>query len=178
MTGQQLATLSLQDYRTLVDQKPSYVDLQGNDNVAPSGLTALTNLSAAQQGMGAANAGLAQYSIPRGMFESFVNTCQRWRLEQGAQLKLLGYPEYDFLGSQLLMGLMPARTQDVKDRIGYVLAISLGLGTIFNEAIAPEVDWLSKVHPKLGESPLQHMLRGRMVHLIAVVALVSAERNL
>jgi hypothetical protein len=112
------------------------------------------------------------------MFDAFFNTCQRWRLEHGAQLKLLGFPDNDFFGSQLLLGHVPARSQDVKDRVGYILAISLGLGTIFNEAVAPELDWLNRVHPKLGVSPLEHMLRGRMVHLIAVVGLVGAERNL
>ncbi|WP_375788093.1 hypothetical protein ACE10Z_11965 [Bradyrhizobium sp. Pha-3] len=112
------------------------------------------------------------------MFDAFINTCQRWRLERNSQLRLLGFPEGDFLGSQLLMGRVPARTQDVKDRIGYVLAVSLGLGTIFNEAVAPELDWLTNIHPKLRESPLQHMLGGRMIHLIAVAGLVAAERNL
>lgn len=116
-------------------------------------------------------------AAPRGMFDAFLNTCQRWRLEQSSQLKLLGYAEQEFLGSQLLMGHMPARTQDVKDRIGYVLAISLGLGTIFNEAVAPELEWLSTKHPHLDEAPLAFMLRGRMFHLMAVGDIVRQMRG-
>jgi hypothetical protein len=175
MIGQEGPILGLQEGRALVDQRPSYPAGQGGGAIFGS----LQSLLRADQGLNAANANAARLTdTPRGIFDAFVNTCQRWRLEQSAQLRLLGFPEHDFLGSQLLMGRVPARTQDVKDRIGYVLAISLGLGTIFNEAVAPELDWLSRVHPKLGESPLEHILRGRMVHLIAVVGLVGAERNL
>src|SRR6516164_7364681 len=152
MIGQQDAPLGLQDFGTLVDQKPSYSDTQGGEGALGAILTSLSQAHAVAQGTGLASAFVGQYtSVPRGMFDAFVNTCQRWCLEPGAQLKLLGYPEHDFLGSQLLMGHVPARTHDVRDRIGYVLAISLGLGTIFNEAVAPELAWLSTTHPKLME---------------------------
>ncbi len=178
MIGQEGPILGLQEGRPPEEQRPSYSANQGGGPITGN-LQSLLHWGNADQGLNAANANAAQLAdVPRGMFDAFVNTCQRWRLEQRARLRLLGFPEHDFLGSQLLMGRVPARTQDVKDRIGYVLAISLGLGTIFNEAVVPELDWLSRAHPKLGESPLEHILRGRMVHLIAVVGLVGAERNL
>jgi hypothetical protein len=178
MIGQEGSMPGLQEGRALVDQRSSYPTNQGGGIISGS-LQSLLRLGTVDQGMSAASANAAQLTdMPRGMFDAFVNTCQRWRLEQSARLRLLGFSDHDFLGSQLLVGRVPARTQDVKDRIGYVLAISLGLGTIFNEAAAPELDWLSSAHPKLGESPLEHILRGRMVHLIAVVDLVGAERNL
>ncbi|MCK1489707.1 hypothetical protein IVB14_04530 [Bradyrhizobium sp. 180] len=171
MIGEQILTLAAQ--RELVDnQKPSYPISQGSEptlGYAPLGPVKPVRQSAVPG---------QHTSVPRGMFETFINTCQRWGLSQSGQLTLLGYDEQDFLGSQLLMGHVPARTRDVKDRIGFVLAISLGLGTIFDEAVAPEVRWLSTEHPKLRESPLRHMLRGGMVHLTAVSNLVSIERNL
>lgn len=178
MIGQQAALLGLRDNSSaLVDQQPNYSGDQGG--IARPGRRTLLRSDDHDQGLVLANANIAQSAnLPKGMFDTFVNTCQRWGLDEGARLKLLGFSENDFLGSQLLAGYVSARTQDVKDRVGYILAISLGLGTIFNEAVKPELDWLSKVHPKLGESPLKHILRGRMVHLISVAALVAAERNL
>jgi hypothetical protein len=178
MMGQPGAILGLEDSKATVDQQPNYSANQMSGRMLSGNLSTLVPWTP-DQGLSPANAdGGQRVSVPRGMFDAFFNTCQRWQLEQQAQLRLLGFSQHDFFGSQLLLGHVPARSQDVKDRVGYVLAISLGLGTIFNEAVAPELDWLSRVHPKLGESPLEHILRGRMVHLLAVVRLVEAERNL
>lgn len=114
-----------------------------------------------------------------GMFEAFVKTCERWQLKQPDQAILLGYQDHQFLGQQLLMGFMPPRTQDVKDRIGYVLAISLGLGTLFNEDAAVERGWLNTEHGLLrGTTPLQFLLQGHMANLIDVAEIVRRERGL
>jgi hypothetical protein len=113
-----------------------------------------------------------------GMFDAFVKTCQRWRLEQPEQATLLGYKSHEFLGQLLLRGYVPPRTQDVRDRIGYVMAITLGLGALFDENVDAEIGWLQTEHPFLKEPPLAFMLRGRMKHLITVADIVRAERAL
>jgi hypothetical protein len=121
---------------------------------------------------------LRQASVLPGMFDALVKTCQRWRLEERSHATLLGYKDYEFLGQQLLRGYVPPRTQDVRDRIGYVLAISLGLGALFNEDAEAELSWLTAEHPLLKTSPLDFMLRGRMINLITVADIVRAERAL
>jgi hypothetical protein len=113
-----------------------------------------------------------------GMFDAFVKTCQRWRLEEPEQATLLGYKSHEFLGQMLLRGYVPPRTQDVRDRIGYVMAITLGLGTLFDENVDAEISWLQTEHPLLKEPPLAFMLRGRMINLITVADIVRAERAL
>jgi hypothetical protein len=63
---------------------------------------------------------------PRGIMDSFVKTCQRWGLSRKEQLILLGYGgDSASLGLQLLRGRLLSPPQDVKDRTGYVLGISL-----------------------------------------------------
>jgi hypothetical protein len=113
-----------------------------------------------------------------GMFDAFVKTCQRWRLAEPEQATLLGYKSHEFLGQQLLRGYVPPRTQDVRDRIGYVLAITLGLGALFDENVEAEISWLQTEHPLLKAPPLDFMLRGRMINLITVADIVRAERAL
>jgi hypothetical protein len=114
----------------------------------------------------------------RGLLEGFVKTCQRWRLEKGQQGTLLGWS--DMASAEgLLSGHYLNLSQDVKDRVGYVVGISVGLGTLFNESVDAEVAWLNRPHPKLhNRSPLAHILQGRMAQLIAVSALVDEERAL
>jgi hypothetical protein len=119
-----------------------------------------------------------QASIPQGMFDAFIKTCQRWRLSEQGQATLLGYKDQKFLGQLLLRQWLPPRTQDVRDRIGYVLAISLGLGTLFNEDAEAELRWLNTEHPLLKTPPLHFMLRGHMFNLINVAEIVRAERAL
>jgi hypothetical protein len=67
----------------------------------------------------------------------------------------------------------------VKDRAGYILGISIGLGAIFDEVAHAEVTWLKTGHPKLrGTTPLDLMLNGKMVSLMTVSRLVAEEREL
>jgi hypothetical protein len=117
---------------------------------------------------------------PRGVMDGFVKTCQRWGLAQGDQLILLGHGgDSEFLGLQLLLGRWLSPSQDVKDRAGYILGISIGLGSIFDEAAQAEVTWLKTAHPKLhGTSPLDLMLNGKMASLMTVARLVAEEREL
>jgi hypothetical protein len=114
----------------------------------------------------------------RGRLEGFVKTCQRWRLEKDQEAVLLGCPD-TASADELLSGRSLSLSQDVTDRIGYVVGISIGLGTVFDESVAAELDWLNRPHPKLhNKSPRDHILQGRMVQLIAVAALVDEERAL
>src|SRR5437879_6406375 len=63
---------------------------------------------------------------PRGVMDGFVKTCQRWGLSRKEQLILLGYGgDGEFLGRQLLNGRWLVPSQDVKDRAGYILGISI-----------------------------------------------------
>lgn len=112
----------------------------------------------------------------RGPIDGFVKTCERWRLDQSEQLVLLGYAGNDIGGRPVLAGRAKP-SQDVIDRIGYVLSISLGLASLFNDNIANEVDWLKQPKDDLGgASPIATMMSGRMVDMMRIVTLTLKER--
>jgi hypothetical protein len=117
--------------------------------------------------------------VPRGLMEAFVKTCQRWRLNEHEQTVLLGYGTNPSLAREMMSGRYADLPQDVRDRVGYTIGISVGLGAVFDEAVQAELDWLHKPHPKLGSrTPLRVMLMGRMAQLITVSDLVAEERAL
>jgi hypothetical protein len=123
--------------------------------------------------------GQPQRTTRRGAMDAFVNTCQRWKLSHQETLILLGYGDNPFLGRQILDSRMLATPQDARDRAAYVLAISVGLGTLFNETADAERKWLGLSHTKLnGKAPLAFMLEGRMANIFVVLQLVERERNL
>ena len=108
-----------------------------------------------------------------------MNTCQRWKLSDNDKLVLLGYGDNPFLGNQILDSRMLATPQDAGDRAAYVLAISLGLGAVFNEVADAERRWLNLPNSKLnGKTPLAFMLEGRMANILMVLRLVEQERGL
>lgn len=114
-----------------------------------------------------------------GIIDAFVNTCQRWGLTEKQQIVLLGFADNEFLGLQLLEGRWLQPSQDVRDRVGYILGISIGLGALFNENIQAEVTWLKTANPNLRDvAPLALMLGGRMAALMTVAKLVAGEREL
>jgi len=119
-------------------------------------------------------------AAPRvGLIDAFVNTCQRWHLTQDQQLTLLGLANDTSFGAQILEGRIALGMQDMEDRIGYVVGISLGLGAMFGESVAAERDWLNRPRPELrGKSPFSLMLEGHMANLISVAELVHRERGL
>lgn len=115
----------------------------------------------------------------QGVLKVFIETCLRWGLSQDSQVLLLGYRSGDGVGVQLLKGRFRVYSRDVKDRSGYVIAISVGLGVLYEENIKAENDWLRRPHEALGgRCPLKRMLDGSMVDLIAVNRLVERERGL
>ena len=116
---------------------------------------------------------------PRGVFDAFVNTCQRWRLGQEEQVVLLGRQPGDSLVYHLFAGRIHSLSLDAEDRAGYIVVISLALGALFDENIEAENDWLRQPRAGLeGKTPLEHMLGGSMVHLLDVVQLTRRERGL
>ena len=116
---------------------------------------------------------------PRGVMEAFVKTCQRWRLNEHEQTVLLGYGTNPSLAHEMMSGRYVDLPQDVRDRVGYIVGISVGLGAVFGEAVQAELDWLHRPHPKLANrAPLSVMLQGHMAQLIVVSELVAEERAL
>jgi hypothetical protein len=116
---------------------------------------------------------------PRGVMEAFVKTCQRWRLNEHEQAVLLGHGTNPPLAREMMSGRYGDLSQDVRDRMGYIVGISVGLGAVFDEAVQAELDWLHRPHPKLADrTPLSVMLMGHMAQLITVADLVSEERAL
>ena len=114
-----------------------------------------------------------------GIFDAFVQTCQRWRLDPNEQAILLGRPPGDALAMHLLDGRVRVWSRDTEDRAGYVSAISLGLGSLFNENIESENEWLRQERSRLSRrTPLAHMLEGSMANLLDVANLVFEERGL
>ena len=117
-------------------------------------------------------------SESNGILEAFVNTCRRWRLERRDQVVLLGYSAGDPIGKEVLTGRILPFSRDVDDRAAYVVAISIGLGILFEEDAEAENQWLRLPRARFGEvAPLDFMLEGSMGNLIAVNDLVERERG-
>ncbi|MCY4463498.1 MAG: DUF2384 domain-containing protein [Albidovulum sp.] len=115
----------------------------------------------------------------RGELKIFVETCQRWKLKLKDQVILLGYQSGDSIGMQILNGRVRAHSRDIKDRSGYVIAISIGLGILYGESIDAENQWLRNPRQILdGKSPLDYMLGGKMIDLITINRMVERERGL
>jgi uncharacterized protein (DUF2384 family) len=80
---------------------------------------------------------------------------------------------------EIMSGRYADVPQDVRDRVGYIVGISVGLGAVFDEAVQAELDWLHRPHPKLANrAPISVMLMGHMAQLITVADLVAEERGL
>jgi hypothetical protein len=117
--------------------------------------------------------------VRSGVLDAFVKTCQRWHLSPEQQIILLGYKGSEFFGLQLLEGRVLAAPQDVRERAGYILAISIGLGSLFDETERAELEWLNTPRKDLnGRSALAYMLEGRMASLMEVAAMVDRERGM
>ena len=115
----------------------------------------------------------------RGSLDAYVKTCQRWKLSPREQIVLLGYDPCDAIGGHVLSGNYTPASKDFRDRIAYVLCISLGLGSLFNEAVEPELEWLGKPRAELGSrSAFDCLLEGSMSNLFVVADLVERERGL
>jgi len=118
-------------------------------------------------------------SAKSGTVDAFVKTCQRWHLSPQQQVTLLGYNGSEFLGQQLLEGRLVAPPQDVRERTGYILAISVGLSSLFDDSERAELAWLNAPRDALnGISPLAYMLEGRMANLMHVATMVARDRGM
>lgn len=118
-------------------------------------------------------------SVKSGIIDAFVKICQRWHLSPKQQVILLGYDGSEFFGQQLLEGRLIAPSQDVRERAGYILAISVGLGSLFDNSERAELAWLKAPRDALnGNSPLAYMLEGRMANLMHVATMVARERGM
>ena len=116
---------------------------------------------------------------PHGIFEAFVKTCQRWRLDQDQQAALLGHPPPSSLGTYVVNGYVLSPSMDMRERATRVFEISLGLGTLFDEDPGIENEWLRTPRERFSNAaPLDHMLEGHMDNLLAVAELVRHERGL
>ena len=114
-----------------------------------------------------------------GTIDAFVKTCQRWHLSPQQQITLLGYNGSEFFGKELLQGRLIAPPQDVCERAGYILAISVGLASLFDDSERAELAWLNAPRDVLnGSSPLAYMLEGRMANLMYVATMVARERGM
>jgi hypothetical protein len=118
-------------------------------------------------------------STKSGTIDAFVKICQRWHLSPQQQITLLGYDGSEILGQLLLEGRLIAPPQDVRERAGYILAISVGLGSLFDNAESAELAWLNAPRDVLsGSSSLAYMLKGSMANLMYVATMVARERGL
>lgn len=62
---------------------------------------------------------------------------------------------------------------------GYILAISVGLGSLFDNSERAELAWLNAPRDALnGSSPLAYMLEGRMANLVDVATMVARDRGM
>ena len=116
---------------------------------------------------------------PLGIMDAFVRVSRRWELGRGEQAQLLGFPPGDAIAGELLSGGLGASSQDIRERVGYVVGISMGLSGLFGGVLEAELSWLRQACPSLdGKSPIRHMLQRRMINLIEVSELLKRERGL
>jgi Protein of unknown function (DUF2384) len=109
----------------------------------------------------------------------FMNLSDRWALESGELPILLGYPSESDTFARLMSGHITPNTQDLIDRIAYMLEISVGLEAIYGDNPKIEQRWLKEPHHLLKDkSPLDHMLQGHMENLMTIVDLLRDERGL
>jgi hypothetical protein len=117
-------------------------------------------------------------AIRRGVITGFVRICERWQISKAKQFALLGYADDEFLAAQILSGRTRGG-QDVKDRVGYLIAIAVGLRALFNNNVNSELRWLQTPRSETdGKSPLDYMTEGRMINLMRARELVDHERAL
>ena len=164
--------------RPLQAAPPANIDNSPLSN-GTSGLVILKKFQTTKMGRINPRPHTSDANRPRGVFDAFVNTCQRWRLSQDEQVVLLGRQPGDSLVYHLFAGRIHSLSLDAEDRAGYIVVISLALGALFDENIEAENDWLRQ--PRAGledKTPLEHMLGGSMVHLLDVVQLTRRERGL
>lgn len=118
-------------------------------------------------------------STATGIYDAFVNTCQRWHLGSDEQAVLIGREPNDLLAKCVLDGQVVPWTRDIEERAGYVVAISLGLGALFDEHIEAERAWLNQPRTRFSDrTALEFMLEGSMINLWQVADLVAEERGL
>ena len=114
-----------------------------------------------------------------GIYDAFFKTCDRWRIDHPERAVLLGLDSEGFVAEQLAAGRILNWSKDTRDRAGYVVGISLGLGTLFSEDAEAEISWLRRSRGRLlGKTPLDHMLEGSMKNLMQIADLVLEERGL
>jgi len=117
-------------------------------------------------------------AVRRGVITGFIKVCERWQIGTAKQIALLGYAEDEFAGAQILSGRLRGG-QDVKDRVGYLVAIAVGLRALFNNSTSSERRWLDTAQERLGgKAPLDYMTEGRMINIMHVRELVDRERAL
>ena len=113
------------------------------------------------------------------IIELFVNTCERWKLQEDQQLILLGYSPNDSTGRRILDGHLNQLPRDVEDRAGYAVGISLGLCTLFRDNDDAELDWLQLSRQKFGgKSAMEFILEGDYKNLYVISEMVKRERGI
>lgn len=124
------------------------------------------------------NAGANLRIERRGAVDGFVKICERWGLSKQDQVVLLGYAGNELMAEPVLRNRVRP-SQDVLDRTGYLVSISVGLRALFRNSLQEELNWLNRANAKFqGRSPLQTMLTGKMIDVIKTFDLVEYERGL
>jgi len=117
-----------------------------------------------------------RFDGPTGLVDAFIKTSQRWLLNVNQQATLLGYKNNETGALSILFGRMRIPSQDVRDRITYLLGISITLGRLFGEDPNKELAWLRsprKVFEK--KSAIDLLLTGSMANLLLVWSYVRTE---
>jgi hypothetical protein len=103
-----------------------------------------------------------------------VRLLEDWRLQDVDAGKLLGFEEADAPHVRsILAGHLSLRGRDIKDRVALLLQIRASLHTLFR-SLETENEWLRESQDVLdGQSPLEALLEGSMLSVLAVKDLVD-----
>lgn len=110
---------------------------------------------------------------PRAALGAFVRLAEQWNLTRAESLVLLGVPErtyYRWRESADRAQLGP----HVLERISHLVSIYANLHRIFGDGNAVANHWIRQPNAALGgQTPLERMLGGQTVDIIAVRTLVE-----
>jgi len=110
---------------------------------------------------------------------SFEKLADYWGLTNSQRAIIIGYDDHPEIYQMLTSFAVGFIGRDTKDRIAYLLAISVSLGSLLGDDHDAEMRWLSTRQAELGfETPLNHMLKGKFFDILDIYYLVRHLQNI
>jgi len=121
---------------------------------------------------------LQHETAPPGLVDAFTQVCARWALDYEDSSRLLSLePGAGYL-RLMLRGMTRPLSGDMRSRMALIVAISLGLGEMFDDDQEAENRWLRSPRDDLaGHAPLVYLLNGSLIDCDLVHQIIKQARN-